>query len=74
MEKINIKTISNINFGILTVLYLGVLEYLINVDIRAKTILFIVFLIITQKLRYKKFINFEQISKFVFPCSSLILS
>ena len=63
MEKINIKTISNINFGILTVLYLGVLEYLINVDIRAKTILFIVFLIITQKLRYKKFINFEQISK-----------
>ena len=42
MEKINIKTISNINFGILTVLYLGVLEYLINVDIRAKTILFIV--------------------------------
>ena len=63
MKKINIKTISNINLGILTVLYLGILEYIINVDIRAKTILFILFLIIIQKLRYKKSINFQKIPK-----------
>ena len=64
MKKINIKTISNINLGILTVLYLGILEYVINVDIRLKTILFILFLIIIQKLRNKKYINFEKIPKF----------
>ncbi|MDC3404772.1 hypothetical protein OAY26_03595, partial [Acidimicrobiia bacterium] len=63
MKKINIKTISNINLGILTFLYLGILEYIINVDIRAKTILFILFLIIIQKLRYKKSINFQKIPK-----------
>ena len=63
MKKINIKTISNINLGILTFLYLGILEYIINVDIRAKTIIFILFLIIIQKLRYKKSINFQKIPK-----------
>ena len=63
MKKINIKTISNINLGILTFLYLGILEYIINVDIRAKTIIFILFLIIIQKLRYKKYINFQKIPK-----------
>ena len=54
MKKINIKIVSNINLGILTILYLGILEYVINVDIRLKTISFILFLIIIQKLRNKK--------------------
>ena len=63
MKKINIKIVSNINLAILTILYLGILEYVINVDIRLKTISFILFLIITQKLRNKKYINFEKISK-----------
>ena len=63
MEKINIKTISNKNLGLITILYLGILEYAIDVDIKAKTVLFILFLIIIQKLRYKKSINFDQIPK-----------